>query len=153
MNDNIFGEVTYDVMWVANTKFTLFGQEYEVKIGIEDEEEEGITQIQKNSYLSFINSANNVISEMENSIFEYYKRICDFEPERIDSNVKDKLPAINDVKDMKQLVKPIRLCIPELDNDEEISILFDCIWDFELGLGVKIVNSEVVCVGVQNDVL
>lgn len=153
MNDNIFGEVTYDVMWVTNIKFTLFGQKYEIKIGIEDEEEEGITQIQKNSYLSFINNANNVISEMENSIFEYYKRICEFEPEKIDSKVKDKLPSINDVKDMKQLVKPTKLYIPELDEKEEISILFDCIWDFELGLGVKIVNSEVVCVGVQNDVL
>ena len=35
MNDNIFGEVTYDVMWVTNIKFTLFGQKYEIKIGID----------------------------------------------------------------------------------------------------------------------
>lgn len=98
-------------------------------------------------------NTNNIIAKIENNIFQYYKRICDFEPEKIDSNVKDTLPVISDIKDMRQLVKPIKLCIPELDNDEEISILFDCKWNFELGLGVKIVNNEVVCVGVQNDVL
>ena len=153
MNDNIFDSLTYDFIWETTTNLTLFGENYSVTLGIEDGEEIGITQIQKNSYYSLINNTNNIISEIENSIFQYYKKICDTEPESIDSNVRDTLPNITDVHDMKQLVKPTNLCIPELDEDEEISILFDCIWDFNLGMGIKIVNNKIIHVGVQNDVL
>ena len=55
--------------------------------------------------------------------------------------------------DMMNLITPTRLCIPELDDDREIDILFDCVWDFELGMGVQIINEVVTMVGVQNDVL
>ena len=54
---------------------------------------------------------------------------------------------------MEKLITPIKLCIPELDNDREVDILFECTWDFDLGMGIRIVNEKVTKVGVQNDVL
>ena len=76
-----------------------------------------------------------------------------YEPERIDPGALDKLPVVNNCMDMKDLVTPIKICIPELDDEREVDILFDCAWDFDLGMGVRIVNENVTLVGVQNDVL
>lgn len=153
MKDDVFGELNYDFIWEGQTKISLFEEIYDVNIGIEGEEGKEITELQKESFLHFIKNENDIIKKVESRIFEYYKKIFEFEPERIDYNVVRKLPQIKNQIEMKRLVKPIQVCIPELDENIEISILFDCEWDFDLGMGVKIVNDEVVRIGVQNDVL
>lgn len=153
MIDDVFGELNYDFIWEGQTKISLFEEIYDVNIGIEGEEGKEITELQKESFLHFINNENDIIKKVESVIFEYYKKIFEFEPERMDYDVVRKLPQIKNQIEMKRLVKPIQVCIPELDENIEISILFDCEWDFDLGMGVKIVNDEVVRIGVQNDVL
>lgn len=66
-----------------------------------------------------------------------------------------KVPDVTSYMDVKKLIMPITLCIPYLDDNEnrEIDILFDCSWDFDLGMGICIVNEKVTKIGVQSDVL
>ena len=54
---------------------------------------------------------------------------------------------------MSELVKLQQLCIPEIEEDREIILLFTCKWNYEHGLGVKIVNEKIVKVGIQEEVL
>lgn len=41
----------------------------------------------------------------------------------------------------------------DMTNDREIDILFEGTWNFDLGMGIRIVNEKVTKVGVQNEVL
>lgn len=50
-------------------------------------------------------------------------------------------------------IKLQQLCIPEIEEDREIILLFTCKWNYEHGLGVKIVNEKIVKVGIQEEVL
>lgn len=153
MLDNIFGELEYDFLWEGKTTITMFDKQYEIGLGINGEEEDGIQEIQKESYINFKNKESEIMNNVCDKVYEYYKYICEYEPERIDPGVLDKLPVVSNCMDMKDLVTPIKICIPELDDEREIDILFDCTWDFDLGMGVRIVNENVTLVGVQNDVL
>ena len=153
MLDNIFGELEYDFLWEGKTTITMFDKQYEIGLGINGEEEDGIQEIQKESYINFKNKESEIMNNVCDKVYEYYKYICEYEPERIVPGALDKLPVVSNCMDMKDLVTPIKICIPELDDEREIDILFDCVWDFDLGMGVRIVNENVTLVGVQNDVL
>lgn len=153
MIDNIFGQLEYDFLWEGTTKITMFGENYEIGIGIEGEEEDGITELQKDTYINFMKNETEIIENVCNEIMKYYKHMCQYEPEKIDPNVIGKLPEVKNILELKALITPIKLCIPELDGDREISILFDCLWDFDMGLGVKIINEAVTKVGIQSEVL
>lgn len=152
MIDSIFGELEYDFLWEGKTTITMFDKQYEIGLGINGEED-GIEQMQRDAYIKFKNSESKIVNDVCNKVYEYYKHICEFEPERLDPRVLEKLPMVNNYMDMKDLIVPIQLCIPELDEEREVDILFECAWDFELGVGVRIVNEIVTKIGVQNDVL
>lgn len=153
MMNEIFGELNYDYIWEGETAIHLFDEEYKIKLGIEDEDEVGISSIQEETFVFFKNNEKIIGKKIEEAIYDYYCKICMYEPEKIDANVIDDLQEVKNSKEMKYLVKPIQMCIPELEDDREMQILFHCKWDFELGLGVRIVNEEIVKIGTQNDVL
>ena len=51
MNDKVFGEVEYkDGAWTQTVDISLFGREKEMDIIIQDDEKEGILDIQRNAY-------------------------------------------------------------------------------------------------------
>lgn len=153
MMNKIFGELNYDFIWEGETRINLFNEEYKIKLGIDDEDEVGISSIQEETFVFFKNNEKIIGEKIEEAIYNYYCKICMYEPEKIDANVINDLQEVKDPKEMKNLVKPIQMCIPELEDDREMAILFDCKWDFESGLGVRIVNEEIVKIGTQNDVL
>lgn len=153
MMNKIFGELNYNYIWEGETKINLFDEEYKIKLGIEDEDEVGISSIQEETFVFFKNNEKIIGKKIEEAIYDYYCKIRMYEPEKIDANVINDLQEVKNSKAMKYLVKPIHMCIPELEDDREIEILFNCKWDFEAGLGVRIVNEEIVKIGTQNDVL
>ena len=53
MKDKVFGNLTYDYLWEGVVKIKLYGNEYEIGLGINGEEDEGISQIQKDSYVFY----------------------------------------------------------------------------------------------------
>lgn len=153
MKDEMFGELIYDYLWEGRVTINLYGEKYEIDLGIEGEEEEGISELQKEAYMMYKKKESEISLKIEKAIYEYYCSICDYEREKNDVEIFKKVPNITNHLEMKNLVKPIKLCIPELDDEREIDLLFDCTWDIELGMGVSIVNEEINIIGVQNDVL
>ena len=54
MNDKVFGEVEYqDGAWTQTVDISLFGREKEMDIIIQDDEKEGILDIQRNAYVTY----------------------------------------------------------------------------------------------------
>lgn len=155
MKDELFGELSYDYLWEGKIKIRLYETEYELKLNIDGEDDDEIRQIQRESFIFYKKNENNIAKQIEEKIYDYYKSIYKYIRERNDINILKKAPDVTNYFDMKKLITPITLCIPYLDDDEnrEIDILFECAWDFDLGMGVRIVNEKVTKIGVQNDVL
>lgn len=155
MKDELFGELSYDYLWEGKTKIKLYETEYNLSLNIDGEEDDEIRQIQKESFIYYKKNENDIAKQIEEGIYNYYKSIYKYIRERSDVNILEKAPDVISYLDMKKLIKPITFCIPYLDDDEnrEIDILFECTWDFDLGMGVRIINEKVTKIGVQNDVL
>ena len=51
MVDSIFGELEYDFLWEGKIIITMFNMEYEIGLGINGEEEDGIGQLQREAML------------------------------------------------------------------------------------------------------
>ena len=73
MKDELFGELSYDYLWEGKTKIKLYGTEYEVGLGINGEEEDGITELQKESFIFYKKKENDIYKEIEIAIYKYYK--------------------------------------------------------------------------------
>lgn len=43
MTNKIFGELIYDFIWEGETEINLFNEKYKIKLGIDDEDEVGIS--------------------------------------------------------------------------------------------------------------
>lgn len=153
INDEVFGILNYDYLWEGKVKIKLYDIEYEVELGINGEDEEGISQLQRDSFVLYKLNENKIVNEIEKAIYNYYKSICKYEREKNDVNILSKVPDIEECFEMKKIVEHIKVGIPELDDHREIGILFDCTWDYDLGMGVRIINEKVTKIGVQNDVL
>ncbi|URZ17981.1 DUF6985 domain-containing protein [Clostridium felsineum] len=155
MKDELFGQLNYDYLWEGKTQIRLYETEYELNLNVDGEEDEEIKQIQKESFIFYKKYENNIAKQIEEEIYNYYKSIYKYIRERNDVNILKKAPDVTNYLDIKKLIKPITLCIPYLDDDEnrEIDILFECTWDFDLGMGVRIINEKVTKIGIQSDVL
>lgn len=153
MFSKVFGKLSYDFVWEGEINVKLYGKEYLVKLDINDEDEIGVTKLQEESFLAYKDKEYELGEKIQEAIFQYYTEICTLRREEIDANVLDKLPQISVSADMEKLISPVQFCIPELEENREVILLFDCKWNYNAGMGIKIVNEKVVRVGIQNDVL
>ena len=92
-------------------------------------------------------------NKIQKAIFSYYQDIINNRREEIDPCIIESLPEIKTAFEMSKLVFPIQCCIPKIEDNREIVLLFKCKWNFDAGLGVKLVNEDIVKVGIQSEVL
>ena len=76
LNDDIFGQIQFEIMWQKKDNYFLYGKEFEITLFIQGEKDEAPTNIQKEAYISFINKKMILMSEIEEKVFEYYQTVC-----------------------------------------------------------------------------
>ncbi|KNY26364.1 DUF6985 domain-containing protein [Pseudobacteroides cellulosolvens] len=153
MQDELFGHLEYDYLWQGKIEFFIFNQNNNITLSIEcEDEDEDITDVQRKSMVEFAKNKERIIKEIETKIFNYYQSICPLKREKRVADIDKIAPIIHNVDEVGSLVKPVNFYIKNSD-ERTIAILFECTWDFDLGVGVEIVNEEVIRVGVQNDVM
>ncbi|HOV27537.1 MAG TPA: hypothetical protein PK566_14425 [Pseudobacteroides sp.] len=153
MQDELFGNLEYDYLWQGKMELFIFNQNNTITLSIEcEDEDEDITDVQRESMIKFEKNKEKITKEIEKEIFNYYQSICSLKREKRVADIDKIAPIIQSVEEVGRLVKPVNFYIKNSD-ERTIAILFDCTWDFDLGVGVEIVNEEVIRVGVQNDVL
>lgn len=72
MTNKIFGELIYDFIWEGETEINLFNEEYKIKLGIDDEDEVGISSIQEETFTYFKNNEKVICEKIEETIYNYY---------------------------------------------------------------------------------
>ena len=118
---------------------------------------DSISEIQKKNYEGFISKQDIFVPEILKKIFEFYKRSYkdyrngwkmggDITEVELEKNI----PKPTTPENLKHFIVPAFVHIQNKKHCKEgtFGIEFDCTWDIEYGLGVKIENWKVVEVGV-----
>ncbi|MFQ9245720.1 MAG: DUF6985 domain-containing protein [Lachnospiraceae bacterium] len=153
LNDDIFGQIQFEIMWQKKDNYFLYGKEFEITLFIQGEKDETPTNIQKEAYISFINKKMILMSEIEEKVFEYYQTVCAEYREMYGEEADLYAPIVDEPSQLVGFVKPQSIMIPRSKDKRIINVLFKTKWDLEMGIGIQLVNERIEIVGVQSDVL
>jgi len=155
MYHEILGEIMYNYIWVRKYELCIFGETETGFLNIIGEEEEEIEQSQIEAFKEFELLKSNLIKEIEKALFDYYQSVvCEYR-DRYGDMADVMAPIIDNVDDMKLLLKFEALNLPYSysNNERIVGVLFKSAWEIEHGVAVKIINGEIVGVGYQDIVL
>lgn len=133
-----------------SAKFNSFDTTVEVLF---TDTRDSISEIQKKNYNGFIAKQDLLTPEILKKVFEFYKSsYADYKKGwTMAGNISDKeleenLPTPTTPEKLKPFFTPAIVHIQNKQDCKEgtIAIEFDCTWDIENGLGVKIENWKVV---------
>ena len=136
------------------TRFNSFDTTVEVLFW---DTKDSISDIQKRNYEGFISKQNLLSAGILQKIFEFYKNSYkDYLSEwkkggnMSDQELEKYLPTPTTPENLKPFITPGVIHIQNSKSCKEgtIGIEFDCTWDEEYGLGVKIENWKVIEAGV-----
>ncbi len=136
--NNIFNEMTYDYGWRKSINLK-FGDEIKiVELNfVAYKKEDNITNIQKESYSWIIENFNLIVEASTSIILKY-----------IETNYS----SLNiTLKNLFDEANPIEIIF---ERDEPIiGFIFDCNFDEENGIGIKIKDKKIIDIGPQDIVL
>lgn len=145
IHDNVFGELEFDGSWVRQIDVTFFGCSEKVELCVKgNDENECIFDEQRISYLQFRERQSEIVSKTEDAIFEYYQEIVDDYRVQFGESADERMPKVSEKKDLARLLEVCCVIFPMVLIPGEMSIgfLFECSWDPEHGLGVKLRNGK-----------
>ena len=143
LNDDIFGQIQFEIMWQKKDNYFLYGKEFEITLFIQGEKDEAPTNIQKEAYISFINKKMILMSEIEEKVFEYYQTVCAEYREMYGEEADLYAPIVDEPSQLVGFVKPQSIMIPRSKDKRIINVLFKTKWDLEMGIGIQLVNERI----------
>lgn len=141
LNDKILGQLTFDVMWSRPYNIQIFGLEKSITLVIQTFDDDIITDNQRRTFQVFEKEKYNIISDVEKSLFVYYK-----------SQFNTHATSISEVSSSVDLLN-IKIMYTEEGEAQEIGFIFSANFDPELGVGVLVSNGKVKNIDVQDIVL
>ena len=139
----------YDGAWFGKEKVSFNGRVYEVDVQIDSDDEDMIPENAKEVLTDLLNNMENYTSQVAESILDYYN---DRRDELGYSDVENPdYPEIDTAEEILDMVSLIGITVPDQDDydDTAFSLVFDCTWDKENGVGVCFEGGEVEDVGFQ----
>ncbi|WP_415821513.1 DUF6985 domain-containing protein, partial [Listeria booriae] len=61
INDDLFGEIEFDMYWSGKTSITMFGKKREVILSIDGEEDANFSPIQREAYTNFMSNMDEIM--------------------------------------------------------------------------------------------
>ena len=150
INDSIFGEIEYDYIWSRRSKIKFFNNEVDIMLMIAGDDDGKFEDGQYDSYQSLINKWNEIQETFLEPILEYYKEKR--KELGYDIQLNKNYPEIKSTKELLNYITLVGIKVPYADiyGGRSIGISFDCSWDEENGLGLRLNNEEVIDVGYQD---
>jgi len=155
LQDDVLGDLEYQYGWTRPYTYPLFGDLINVKLIVPCDVGAEIEEAQREAFLNFDKNKSELMLLAEQSLFDYYQRICDEYRSIVGTELCDtRCPKIENSLQLKPLIRPTEIVIQQsFGTDRIVGVLFQCTWEPELGLAVKFVNEEVEEVGTQDIVL
>lgn len=139
-NDAVFGEMSYKHRWYKNQKIEMFGQTWEITVAAKAYTGKPITEEQQKSYALFTNKQDEYVRIISEEIKNF---VNTHNQELAETWISARM--IDDIDDIALVATPKTLLFKQ---DGTTIMLFDCVWDIESGIGVKIIPE--VFIGSQD---
>ncbi|MEC0108477.1 DUF2004 domain-containing protein [Paenibacillus taichungensis] len=149
-NDPVFGVLEYNYGWTRKTMFQLFGEELEITLMIDGDEDGRFDEKQYTAYQSLIQDWKQVQYNLLQPILDYYRQ------KRIelgyDVAFNENYPLVETTAQLMKMITLEGIVVPygDINEERDIGVLFSCTWDSENGLGVRLLNEEIADVGYQD---
>lgn len=150
VNNSVFGEIEYNYAWTKCISITFIGNVTEIDLMIDGEEDGVFDEGQYVAYQSLIKNWEEVQISLLQSILDYYKqRRCEL---GYDIGVRESYPLVETTDQMLEMVSLDGIVVPyaHITEGREVGITFNCTWDIENGVGVRLLNEKVMEVGYQD---
>ncbi|EPG7622612.1 DUF6985 domain-containing protein [Acinetobacter baumannii] len=137
LNDNVFGELyNKELLWLRPYEIEIFHTLYPIELNVYTYEDDGsdITQNQRDTFINFELNKKNILDNVEKEIQKYCYE-------------KFQIAELEGIK--KVILKYLKIIHTEVGEDRKLGFIFDSIFDPELGIGVLVINEQVVEVGVR----
>ena len=150
INDSIFGKIEYDYIWFRRSKIKFFNNEVDIMLMIAGDDEGQFEDGQYEAYQALINKWNEIQETFLEPILENYKQKR--KELGYDIELNKNYPEIKSTKELLNYITLVGIKVPYADiyGGRSIGISFDCSWDEENGLGLRLNNEEVIDVGYQD---
>lgn len=150
IDNEVFGKLTFDCMWFKDDKILFGEKEMDIVILIAGDEDEEIEEGQYEAYKMLMNKWSDIQKILLEAILDYYKNIR--EELGYDVELNTKYPNISTTTELLNYITLVGIKIPyaEMYGGRSIGLGFDCTWDEENGLGIRLSNEKVIEVGFQD---
>lgn len=149
INDEVFGQLSYEYMWSKRFTIDFFGNEFDIVILIDGEQDEPFEEGQYQAYIKLLETWDNVHRTFIKFILEYYTNRRYVLGYDVEANID--YPEILTEEEMLKHITIVGINIPYegIYGGRSIGVSFDCTWDTENGVGIRLKDEKVIEVGFQ----
>ncbi|WP_242274684.1 DUF2004 domain-containing protein [Bacillus cereus group sp. BfR-BA-01310] len=150
INDSVFGKLEYDFVWSKDTTISFLGNEVEIELIVKGDESGQFEEEQYVAYTSLMQNWEHLQQRFLQPILEYYKQ------ERhelgYDIEVNESYPLVETTDQILEIINLDGIIVPYagIFEGRDIGITFNCTWDIENGLGLRLLDEQVTEVGYQD---
>ncbi|MDF4756151.1 DUF2004 domain-containing protein [Vibrio parahaemolyticus] len=150
VNNSVFGEIEYNYAWAKCMPITFIGNVTEIDLMIDGEEDGEFSEKQYASYNSLIQNWGHLQQSILQPILDYYKQKR--HELGYDVSYNENYPLIETIDQLLERIRLVGIYVPSARRFEGryIGLTFDCTWDMENGVGIRLINEEVARVGYQD---
>ncbi|MBE6424211.1 DUF6985 domain-containing protein [Succinivibrio dextrinosolvens] len=142
-NDKAFGVMHYKHGWVKSQLVSLFGKDWNIRISVRAYSEKPINELQQKQYSEYSNNEEKYKETISSELVKYINNNL---PE-LAINWKE-AKKIDSTNELAKIVTPRTLFF---NQEGDVVLLLDCVWDQENGIGIQIIPKTAI--GPQNTFL
>lgn len=150
VNDTVFGELDYELTWFRYTTIEFCGKKADIALLIDGEEDGRFDEEQYIAYKALMQNWEELQYSLLQPILEYYQQ------KRYelgyDIEYNENYPAIETMEQLLEKINLVGITVPygDIYEERDIGLSFDCTWDEENGLGIRLLDEQVNTVGYQD---
>ncbi|EOV9527778.1 MULTISPECIES: DUF6985 domain-containing protein [Bacillus cereus group] len=150
INDKVFGELDYQYKWVGYRTIKFLGKDTEIALLVGGTEDGDFDEGQYMAYNSLMDNWEKIQHSILQPILDYYKEKR--HELGYDVAFNEDYPLIETVDQLIEHITLVGISVPYdfLRDGRDIGVSFDCSWDEENGLGIRLINEKVDEVGYQD---
>ena len=150
IHNNVFGELEFDDMWFKNISIDFFNKEQNIILMVAGDENEEFEEGQYAAYQTLMDKWDLIHISILKPILDYYNVKRKELGYHIEYN--EDYPFIGSSEQLLEHITLVGIKVPyaNIYGERSIGISFDCSWDSENGLGLRLNNEQVIEVGYQD---